>query len=200
MSQHNTQYTFNSKEDYNTTLDNMSHEFDERWNHQIQSPYTNLENYITRAVLGNGSFGTVMLVKEKGGKNYYAAKMMSKEDLVRLKQVAHVHNEKHVLHAARFPFLIYLVDSTKCFDYLYLILPLVNGGELFSYHRRWVSPILKGSQVQREACPVLCRPGGPCFGIYAQDEPNVPGSQAGEHPARREGLYKTHGLRFHKAR
>jgi len=42
-----------------------------------------------------------MLVKEKGGKNYYAAKMMSKEDLVRLKQVAHVHNEKHVLHAAR---------------------------------------------------------------------------------------------------
>lgn len=136
MSQHNTQYTFNSKEDYNTTLDNMSREFDERWNHQIQSPYTNLENYITRAVLGNGSFGTVMLVKEKGGKNYYAAKMMSKEDLVRLKQVAHVHNEKHVLHAARFPFLIYLVDSTKCFDYLYLILPLVNGGELFSYHRR----------------------------------------------------------------
>jgi len=60
MSQHNTQYTFNSKEDYNTTLDNMSREFDERWNHQIQSPYTNLENYITRAVLGNGSFGTVV--------------------------------------------------------------------------------------------------------------------------------------------
>lgn len=62
--------------------------------------------------------------------------MMSKEDLVRLKQVAHVHNEKHVLNAARFPFLIYLIDSTKDFDYLYLILPLVNGGELFSYHRR----------------------------------------------------------------
>lgn len=81
-----------------------------------------------------------MLVREKSGKNYYAAKMMSKEDLVRLKQVAHVHNEKHVLNAARFPFLIYLVDSTKCFDYLYLILPLVNGGELFSYHRRWVFP------------------------------------------------------------
>ncbi|XP_052854489.1 cAMP-dependent protein kinase catalytic subunit 2 isoform X1 [Drosophila gunungcola] len=136
MSQHNTQYSFNSKEDYNTTLENMSREFEERWNHQTQSPYTNLENYVTRAVLGNGSFGTVMLVKEKVGKNYYAAKMMSKEDLVRLKQVAHVHNEKHVLNAARFPFLIHLVDSTKCFDYLYLILPLVNGGELFSYHRR----------------------------------------------------------------
>ncbi|XP_033166710.1 cAMP-dependent protein kinase catalytic subunit 2 isoform X2 [Drosophila mauritiana] len=135
MSQHNSQYVFNSKEDYNVILDNMSREFEERWNHQTQSPYTNLDNYITRAVLGNGSFGT-MLVREKSGKNYYAAKMMSKEDLVRLKQVAHVHNEKHVLNAARFPFLIYLVDSTKCFDYLYLILPLVNGGELFSYHRR----------------------------------------------------------------
>ncbi|XP_070137478.1 cAMP-dependent protein kinase catalytic subunit 2 isoform X4 [Drosophila bipectinata] len=139
MSQHHLSQAassfFNVKEDYNTTLDNMSREFEERWNHQTQSPHSNLENYIQRAVLGNGSFGT-LLVKEKIGKNYYAAKMMSKEDLVRLKQVAHVHNEKHVLNAARFPFLIYLIDSTKDFDYLYLILPLVNGGELFSYHRR----------------------------------------------------------------
>ncbi|KAH8280051.1 hypothetical protein KR018_002268 [Drosophila ironensis] len=127
---------FNIKEDYNTILDNMKRDFDERWTHQTQSPYTNLENYIQRAVLGNGSFGTVLLVKEKLGKNYYAAKMMSKDDLVRLKQVAHVHNEKHVLNATRFPFLIYLVDSTKDFDYLYLILPLIMGGELFSYHRR----------------------------------------------------------------
>ncbi|KAH8382952.1 hypothetical protein KR009_006001 [Drosophila setifemur] len=156
MSQHLVRsYHFNSKDDYNATLDLMSREFDERWNQQTQSPHSNLENYVQRAVLGSGSFGTVvgiqwipgghpvlilrflqLLVKDKIGKNYYAAKMMNKEALVRLKQVVHVHNEKHVLHAARFPFLIYLVDSTKDFDYLYLILPLINGGELFSYHRR----------------------------------------------------------------
>ncbi|XP_068154173.1 cAMP-dependent protein kinase catalytic subunit 2 isoform X2 [Drosophila tropicalis] len=136
MSQLQSQHYFNSKDDYGAILDGLSKEFDERWTHQAPSPYNNLENYIQRAVLGYGSFGTVMLVKEKSGKNYYAAKMMSKEDLVRLKQVAHVHNEKTVLSAARFPFLVYLVDSSKDFDYLYLILPFINGGELFSYHRK----------------------------------------------------------------
>ncbi|XP_034663145.1 cAMP-dependent protein kinase catalytic subunit 2 isoform X1 [Drosophila subobscura] len=130
------EFYFNNKEDYNTILDSMSRDFNERWNKQTQSPYTNLENYVQRAVLGNGSFGTVLLVREKAGKNYYAAKMMSKEDLVRLKQVNHVHNEKTVLSAARFPFLIHLIDSSKDFDYLYLVLPFINGGELFSYHRK----------------------------------------------------------------
>ncbi|XP_030370301.1 cAMP-dependent protein kinase catalytic subunit 2 [Scaptodrosophila lebanonensis] len=127
---------FSSKEDYAITLDNLAKEFDERWTQTQPSPYTNLENYLQRAVLGNGSFGTVMLVKERSGKNYYAAKMMNKEDLVRLKQVQHVHNEKSVLNAVRFPFLVHLIDSTKDFDYLYLVLPFINGGELFSYHRK----------------------------------------------------------------
>ncbi|XP_020811839.1 protein kinase DC1-like isoform X1 [Drosophila serrata] len=130
------QSAFNPKDDYNTLLQIMSQEFDERWNHPTQSPHSNLHNYVQRAVLGHGSFGTVLLVREKNGKNYYAAKMMSKELLVRQNQVQHVHNEKHVLSATRFPFLIHLVDSTKDFDNLYLILPLVNGGELFTYHRR----------------------------------------------------------------
>lgn len=77
-----------------------------------------------------------MLVREKNGKNYYAAKMMSKDDLVRTKQITHVHNEKHVLNSVRFPFLVHLIDSTKDFDFLYLVLPFINGGELFTYHRK----------------------------------------------------------------
>ncbi|XP_020811838.1 protein kinase DC1 isoform X2 [Drosophila serrata] len=137
MSKHSThEFTFNSKEDYNTTLEHMKQEFEDRWNHQEKSPYSNLHNYEPRAVLGHGSFGTVLLVKEKVGTSYFAAKMMGKEDLVRAKQVTHVHNEKHVLSSARFPFLIHLVDSSKDFDYLYLIMPLISGGELFNYHRR----------------------------------------------------------------
>ncbi|ALC47604.1 Pka-C2, partial [Drosophila busckii] len=128
---------FNPKDDYDgTILSRLRDEFDVRWSRQDPSPYTNLENYVQRATLGNGSFGTVLLVKDKSSKNYYAAKMMNKDDLVRLKQIAHVHNEKTVLNAVRFPFLVNLVDSTKDFDYLYLILPFVNGGELFTYHRK----------------------------------------------------------------
>ncbi|XP_017020988.1 cAMP-dependent protein kinase catalytic subunit 2-like isoform X1 [Drosophila kikkawai] len=137
MSQPNkSQSAFNPNEDYSTTLQNMTREFEERWNQPTPSPSSNLQNYEQRGVLGHGSFGTVLLVKEKKGKNYFAAKMMSKDLLVAHKQVQHVHNEKHVLSATRFPFLIHLVDSSKDNDYLYLILPVVSGGELFTYLRR----------------------------------------------------------------
>ncbi|XP_022213277.2 cAMP-dependent protein kinase catalytic subunit 2-like isoform X4 [Drosophila obscura] len=186
------QFHFNNKEDYNTILDSMSRDFNERWNKQTQSPYTNLENYVQRAVLGNGSFGTVLLVREKTGKNYYAAKMMSKEDLVRLKQVNHVHNEKTVLSAARFPFLVHLIDSSKDFDYLYLVLPFVNGGELFSYHRN--------AEIQREAEPLLRLAGGAGPRVHAPHESHVPRPQAREHPAGRQGIHQAHRLWLHEAR
>ncbi|TDG43153.1 hypothetical protein AWZ03_010418 [Drosophila navojoa] len=136
MSSQNLRQFFNAKEDYTVTLDKLKVDFEQRWKSQEPSPYTNLESYVQRAIIGNGSFGTVLLVKEKKGKNYYAAKMMNKDDLVRLKQVNHVHNEKTVLSSVRFPFLVHLIDASKDFDYLYLVLPFVNGGELFTYHRK----------------------------------------------------------------
>ncbi|XP_017110744.2 cAMP-dependent protein kinase catalytic subunit 2-like, partial [Drosophila elegans] len=61
-----------------------------------------------------------------------ASSRASDQPLHPWRHVAHVHNQKHVLNAARFPFLIHLADSTN----LYLILPLINGGELFSYQCR----------------------------------------------------------------
>lgn len=51
---------FNSKEDYNIILNNLKKEFEARWSKQEPSPYTNLEGYVQRAVIGNGSFGTVV--------------------------------------------------------------------------------------------------------------------------------------------
>lgn len=60
MSSPNLQSTFNAKEDYTAILDNLKQEFDERWKSQEPSPYTNLEGYVQRAVIGTGSFGTVV--------------------------------------------------------------------------------------------------------------------------------------------
>lgn len=45
-------------------------------------------------------------------------------------------NEKQVLFACRFPFMLGLVFSRKDNDFLYLGLPFINGGELFTYHRK----------------------------------------------------------------
>lgn len=51
---------FNSKEDYTNILNGLKKEFEARWSNQEPSPYTNLDAYTQRAVIGNGSFGTVV--------------------------------------------------------------------------------------------------------------------------------------------
>ncbi|NWT36560.1 PRKX kinase, partial [Chroicocephalus maculipennis] len=55
---------------------------------------------------GTGTFGRVHLVKEKMAKRYFALKVMSIPDVIRLKQEQHVHNEKSVLKEVNHPFLI----------------------------------------------------------------------------------------------
>ena len=60
---------------------------------------------------------------------------MSMEDVIRQKQVEHVHNEKNILKSVSHPFLLSLTCSTKDTRFLYLLFPYIPGGELFSYLR-----------------------------------------------------------------
>lgn len=76
------------------------------------------------------------LVREKATSDVCAVKLLSKKDVVKYKQIAHVINEKQVLFSCRFPLLLGLVFSRKDNDFLYLGLPFINGGELFTYHRK----------------------------------------------------------------
>lgn len=76
------------------------------------------------------------LIKERSTGNVFAVKLISKKDVVKYKQTAHVINEKQVLCSCRFPFLLGSVFSRKDNDYLYLGLPFINGGELYTYHRK----------------------------------------------------------------
>lgn len=58
--------------------------------------------------LGEGTFGRVYLVRNKGTKLFYALKVMKKSTIVRLKQVSHVHNERNILAAVDSPFVVKL--------------------------------------------------------------------------------------------
>lgn len=127
---------FSPKVDYGVILDKLKDEFNKKFTRNTPSPSCGLDNFIIKATLGAGSFGKVQLVKEKEGDNYYASKQLSKDQIIKTKQVSHVMSEKKVLNSMCFPFTVNLVSSFKDNDSLYLVLPLIMGGELFTYHRK----------------------------------------------------------------
>jgi serine/threonine protein kinase len=86
--------------------------------------------------LGTGSFGRVHLAKLKSTGKYYALKALSKVDVVKMKQVEHTINEKNILEAAQFPFIIHLLGTFQDTQHIYLLLDYICGGELFSFLRR----------------------------------------------------------------
>ncbi|KAJ4355433.1 cytochrome c oxidase subunit 1 [Didymosphaeria variabile] len=92
--------------------------------------------------LGTGTFARVWLVRlndaQKGDENQvFALKILRKADVIRLKQVEHVRNERNVLAAvAGHPFITTMVASFQDHDSLYMLLDYCPGGEVFSYLRR----------------------------------------------------------------
>ena len=88
-------------------------------------------------VLGEGAFGRVSLVKQKNapdGKTY-ALKAMQKQLIVNNNLQEHTLNEKAVMEMLNHPFLLKLHNSYQDSKYLYLLIELCQGGELFTYLR-----------------------------------------------------------------
>jgi len=95
-----------------------------------------LESLELIKTVGTGTFARVCLCRNKISSNFFALKILSLHDIIKLKQVEHVKNEKNILQAITHPFLISLSWSFKDSSFLYLLFPYVCGGELFSYLRR----------------------------------------------------------------
>ncbi|XP_014249762.1 protein kinase DC2 [Cimex lectularius] len=85
--------------------------------------------------IGTGTFGRVCLCREKESGEYLAVKILAISDVIRLKQVEHVRNEKEILSDIKHPFIVNLWWHFRDSCFLYMVFDYVPGGELFSYLR-----------------------------------------------------------------
>lgn len=83
-------------------------------------------------ILGMGAFGKVWLASTTESSTPYALKTISKRQLIQANQVKGVVREKQIMASIEHPFILPLVGSFQDADALYLLLPLIQGGELFN--------------------------------------------------------------------
>ena len=83
-------------------------------------------------VLGKGGFGRVWLTELKGTGTPYALKVINKRTLLDAHQEKGIIREKELLSLLQHPFILNLVSSFQDNDNLYLLMPLIQGGELFN--------------------------------------------------------------------
>jgi len=101
-----------------------------------------IEDFNLLKTLGTGTFARVWLAKPKFHDNakqtrVCAVKVLRKADVIQLKQVEHVQNERSTLAAASgHPFINSLFCTFRDGDRIYLCMAYSAGGELFTYLRR----------------------------------------------------------------
>jgi protein kinase A len=116
-------------------LEQAKEDFEEKWKRNPTNT-ASLDDFDRIKTLGTGSFGRVMIVQHKPTKDYFAMKILDKQKVVKLKQVEHTLNEKRILQAISFPFLVSLKYHFKDNSNLYMVLEYVPGGEMFSHLRK----------------------------------------------------------------
>ncbi|KAK1127405.1 protein kinase A catalytic subunit [Melipona bicolor] len=121
--------------EYGKILDELKLTFVEKWKCDKRDNVT-INDFERFRTIGTGAFGRVILVKYKPTASFYAMKILDKAKLVKLKQVDHTYNEKKILQCVRFPFIIYMEYCFKDNSYVYMVLPYINGGEMFTHLRR----------------------------------------------------------------
>jgi len=63
--------------------------------------------------LGTGSFGRVVLVRNRKHQTFHAMKILDKQKVVKLKEVEHTLNEKKILNDISYPFLVNMECSFR---------------------------------------------------------------------------------------
>jgi len=92
---------------------------------------TSLADLELIAVLGEGAFGLVRLVRHRATREVFALKQMQKARIVANNQQRNVMNEKRILSRLSHPYIIAFVGAFKDRDCLFLLCEYCPGGDLF---------------------------------------------------------------------
>eukprot|EP00736_Rhodelphis_marinus_P002926 Rmarinus@m.26781 len=96
-----------------------------------------LDDLTMHATLGAGGYGMVKLVENrKDPGTRFALKMLNIQHIIRHGQEEHILDEKIHLHEVNHPFIINLYRTFRDTQYLYMLLELSQGGELFTILRK----------------------------------------------------------------
>lgn len=89
--------------------------------------------FLRLSVLGEGSFGVVLLVRQTDTLKVFAMKILDKSFLASKNQKTHTINERKILENIQSPFIVKLEFAFQSKKKLYMIMEFAQGGEL-SYH------------------------------------------------------------------
>nr|XP_014284942.1 RAC serine/threonine-protein kinase isoform X2 [Halyomorpha halys] len=129
----------NEGEGFVSTVEELSVKFSEQGTSNSKSSgkkKVTLKNFEFLKVLGKGTFGKVILCREKATGRLYAIKILKKEVIIQKDEVTHTLTENRVLRTTSHPFLISLKYSFQTADRLCFVMEYVNGGELFFHLSR----------------------------------------------------------------
>ncbi|KAL3852250.1 hypothetical protein ACJMK2_015918 [Sinanodonta woodiana] len=106
------------------------------------------KKYDLKETLGTGAFSEVLLAEEKTEKGkFVAVKCIDKMGL--LGKEESLENEIHVLRRLKHPNIVQLLDVFEDKNYVYLVMELVTGGELFD------RIVEKGSYTEKDASNLI---------------------------------------------
>lgn len=95
-----------------------------------------LHGFKFHQTLGTGTFGRVRLCEMNSTKHVSAMKILSKAEVIRLKQQEHIRSERKILLKVDHPFIVKLYKTFEDPDHVYFLLEYVYGGEVFSHLRQ----------------------------------------------------------------
>ncbi|KAK0411710.1 hypothetical protein QR680_005798 [Steinernema hermaphroditum] len=103
-----------------------------------------LEAFEFLRVLGKGTFGKVILCKEKRTHRLYAIKILKKEVILAREEVAHTVTENRVLQKCKHPFLTELKYSFDTNNRICFVMEFAIGGDLYYHLNKEVQEFKEG--------------------------------------------------------